>query len=61
MMVATVAFSVDGMLLALPQIARDLSSETPKRAQEILFSVMIGVGIGTFVVGPLSDALADEK
>ena len=34
MMVGTVAFSVDGMLPALPQIATHLSPETPKRAQD---------------------------
>ena len=36
MMVGTVAFSVDGMIPALSQIATDLTPGEPKRAQEIL-------------------------
>ena len=56
MMVGTVAFSTDGMLPSLPQIARELSSDAPKRAQEILIWFMVGMGLGTFFVGPLSDS-----
>ena len=61
MMVNTVASSVDGMLFALPQIASDLSPETPKRAQEILVWFMIDIGVGTFVAGPISDAFGRRK
>lgn len=56
MMVGTVAFSTDGMLPSLPQIAQELSSDAPKRAQEILIWFMVGMGLGTFFVGPLSDS-----
>ncbi|AHM05235.1 MFS family multidrug efflux protein, similarity to bicyclomycin resistance protein Bcr [Roseibacterium elongatum DSM 19469] len=54
---ATVAFSIDAMLPALPQIATELSPEAANRAQLILTSFVLGMGLGTLVVGPLSDAL----
>lgn len=53
---ATVAFSVDAMLPALPQIAEDLRLADPNRAQLVLTSFVLGMGLGTFVSGPLSDA-----
>lgn len=56
MMFATVAFSIDAMLPALPTIAATLSPEDPNRAQLVIISFVIGIGLGTFGVGPLSDA-----
>lgn len=55
-MFAIVAFSIDAMLPALSQIAEDLSLENPNRAQLILTSFILGMGLGTAVAGPLSDA-----
>lgn len=54
-------FFVDGMLPAPPQIATDLSPDAPKRAEEIVVWVMIGMGVGTFVDGPLSDDFGRRK
>ncbi|MGB1154826.1 MAG: hypothetical protein ACPG4F_11675 [Paracoccaceae bacterium] len=56
MLVATVALSIDGMLPALPQIAAQLSPESPNQAQLILSSFVVGMALGTFVMGPLSDS-----
>ena len=56
MMVATVAFSIDSMLPAMPQIAGDLSPNAPNRAQLIITSFVLGMGLGTFITGPLSDS-----
>lgn len=56
MMMATVAFSIDSMLPALPDIGRELSPDDLNRAQLILTSFVIGMGLGTFFTGPLSDA-----
>lgn len=56
MMVATVAFSIDSMLPAMPDIAQDLTPEAPNRAQLILSSFIVGMGIGTLFTGPLSDS-----
>lgn len=56
MMFATIAFSIDSMLPALPEIGQQLSPDDMNRAQLILTSFVLGMGLGTFVTGPLSDA-----
>ncbi|MGR3759346.1 multidrug effflux MFS transporter [Roseobacteraceae bacterium NS-SX3] len=56
MMFATIAFSIDAMLPALPEIGAALSPGDVNRAQLILTSFVLGMGIGTFFTGPLSDA-----
>lgn len=56
MMFATIAFSIDAMLPALPQIALELSPIAPERAPLILSAFLLGMGLGTFLTGPLSDA-----
>ncbi|MGP3696443.1 multidrug effflux MFS transporter [Rhodobacter sp. NSM] len=61
MLFATVAFSIDSMLPALPRIAAELSPDAPNRAQLILTSFVLGMGIGTFVAGPLSDRFGRKR
>ncbi|MCU0902051.1 MAG: multidrug effflux MFS transporter [Cypionkella sp.] len=56
MLFATIAFSIDAMLPALPEIARELSPEAPNAAQLILTSFVFGMGVGTLFAGPLSDS-----
>ncbi len=56
MLSATVAFSIDSMLPALPDIGADLSPGDLNRAQLILTAFVFGMGLGTFVTGPMSDA-----
>ena len=56
MVSATIAFSIDAMLPALPEIAAELSPDNLNQAQLILTSFVLGMGLGTFVTGPLSDA-----
>ena len=53
---ATIAISIDAMLPALPQIALDLSPEDPNKAQLVITSFVLGMGLGTLFAGPLSDA-----
>ncbi|WP_189680581.1 multidrug effflux MFS transporter [Seohaeicola zhoushanensis] len=57
MMFATIAFSIDSMLPALPVIGAELSPDEPNRAQLLITTFFLGLGIGTLFVGPLSDAL----
>lgn len=56
MLFATIAFSIDAMLPALPQIAAELTPDAPNAAQLILTSFVFGMGIGTLFAGPLSDS-----
>ncbi|WP_103333492.1 multidrug effflux MFS transporter [Pseudotabrizicola formosa] len=56
MLFATIAFSIDAMLPALPEIAAELSPDAPNNAQLILTSFVFGMGIGTLFAGPLSDS-----
>lgn len=57
MMFATIAFSIDAMLPALPQIAQDLDLGDSNREQLVLITFVIGLGIGTLFTGPMSDSL----
>lgn len=53
---AAIAFAIDAMLPALPDIAAALTPGSPNRAQLILTSFVLGMGLGTFVAGPISDS-----
>ncbi len=55
MMAALVAFSIDAMLPALPEIAADLTPDAPNGAQLVLGSFILAMGVGTLLAGPLSD------
>ena len=61
MMFATIAFSMDAMLPALPEIAAELAPEMASRAPLILTAFFLGMGVGTFLAGPLSDAYGRRR
>jgi MFS transporter, DHA1 family, multidrug resistance protein len=52
---ATVAFSIDAMLPVLGQIGEELSPPDPGRAQLVITVFVVGLGLGTFLSGPISD------
>ncbi|WP_158963658.1 MFS transporter [Chachezhania sediminis] len=56
-MFASIAFSIDAMLPALPDIGAELSAGHTNRAPLILNIFVIGLGLGTLIVGPVSDAI----
>lgn len=55
MLFATIAFSIDAMLPALGTMAAELSPGSPNRVQLVVTAFVLGMGAGTFIVGPLSD------
>lgn len=61
MMTASIAFSIDAILPALPAIAAELSPQAPERAPLILTAFLLGMGLGTFITGPLSDAYGRKR
>ncbi len=52
---ATVAFSIDAMLPVLGVIGGELAPLDPGRAQLVITVFVLGLGLGTFLSGPLSD------
>lgn len=56
MLFATIALSIDAMLPALPAIAAELTPGDTNRALLVVSSFFLGMGLGTFVAGPVSDA-----
>ena len=61
MLVATVAFSIDAMLPALPRIGAELTPDALNRAQLVVTSFILGLGIGTLFTGPLSDSYGRKR
>lgn len=54
---STVAFSTDAMLPMMADMGRELSPPDPARIQLVITVFVAGLGLGTFVAGPVSDAL----
>lgn len=61
LLMATVAYSVDAMLPLLDPIGAELSPGAPEDAQLVITLFMVGLGLGTFIMGPLSDALGRKS
>lgn len=57
MLFATIALSIDAMLPALPDIAAELSPGDSNKVLLIISAFFLGMGLGTFVAGPVSDAV----
>lgn len=61
LMFATVAYSTDSMLPLIVQIGESLSPQTPQSAQLVITTFVFGLGVGTMVMGPISDALGRKR
>lgn len=51
-----VAFSIDSILPALPEIAAHMVPDNVNRAQLVIVAFVVGAGLGQLFFGPLSDA-----
>ncbi|MEP5761083.1 MAG: MFS transporter, partial [Litoreibacter sp.] len=56
MLTSTVALSIDAMLPVLPEIGAAISPDDVNRAPLVIAAFILGMGMGTFFTGPLSDA-----
>ena len=61
MLFATIAYSIDAMLPALVDIARELSPEAVNRAQLVVTVFVLGMGLGTLFWGPISDSFGRKS
>lgn len=61
MLFATIAYSIDAMLPALVVIAEELSPEAVNRAQLVITSFVLGMGLGTLFWGPISDSFGRKS
>ena len=57
MMTAIVALSIDTMLPALPAIGADLGVKDPNDIQFVVTALMLGMGFGQLIYGPVSDSV----
>lgn len=58
---STVAYSIDAMLPMLGRMGRDLTPEAPGQIQLVIGAFVGGLGLGTLLAGPLSDALGRKR
>lgn len=50
------AFATDGLLSVMPTIERAFDGETSFSAAQIIITLVFGMVIGEFLIGPASDA-----
>ena len=55
LLMALVALAIDAILPALPAIGRDLGALRRNDVQFVVTAVLLGLGLGQIVFGPLSD------
>ena len=58
---SSVAYAIDAMLPLITQMGRELAPAQPARAELVITVFVAGLGLGTFVAGPLSDALGRRR
>lgn len=61
MMMSLTAFSIDAMMPALPQIGAELGVLNANDNQLIISVIFLGIAIGQFFYGPISDIVGRKK
>jgi DHA1 family bicyclomycin/chloramphenicol resistance-like MFS transporter len=61
MLMSIVALSIDAILPALGPISKDFSLADPNDVQLVVGSLLLGLGLGLTLYGPLSDAVGRKK
>ena len=61
LMMSLVALSIDAMLPALPQIARDLGAESENDRQHVVTMLFLGMAVSMMVFGPISDCVGRKR
>ncbi|MCR9137808.1 MAG: multidrug effflux MFS transporter [Alphaproteobacteria bacterium] len=61
LMVSLVALSIDAMLPVLPHIGSDLKVGTENDQQLVVSALLLGLGFGQLLFGPLSDSLGRKR
>ena len=57
LLMSLVALAIDTMLPALPAIGSDLGAPRPNDVQHVVTSLLLGLGLGQMIFGPLSDRI----
>jgi len=60
-LMSMMAFAIDSILPALPDIAADFSPDDPSRAQLVIAAFVLGTGLGQFFIGPFSDSFGRRR
>lgn len=57
LLISLIAFSIDAMLPALPQLGADLGAAHPNDTPLVIMSLFAGIALGQLIAGPISDSL----
>ncbi len=55
-LMSLMAFSIDSILPAMPDLAAALTPQDPTRAQLVISAFILGTGVGQLFIGPYSDS-----
>ncbi len=60
-LMSMMAFAIDSILPALPEIAAEFTPQDASRAQLVIAAFILGTGIGQFFIGPFSDSYGRRR
>ncbi|PID35639.1 MAG: multidrug MFS transporter [Rhodobacterales bacterium] len=60
-LMSTMAFSIDSVMPALPELAATFRPDAPSRAQLVISVFLIGAGAGMLIFGPMADSIGRRR